>query len=213
MKEILVYFLYGRQALESIDDGYEIVKLSPPYFEMYSSNSLEQINRGRSQPLGPEDYDFDEEIAYRGGDRASLIAKQAQMLAQLPSFQKWYETGEYHRPRQELSKVIVLSSPFTYSSGFNLMQDLLAQGAILVGTPSAQPANNFGDSLITRLRHSGISAFVSHKVIVGHPADPTSGHIVQPDHPLTWERWAAWNFDPDAEVLLALELAEEPSGD
>jgi hypothetical protein len=209
MKEILIYFLYGEQVLETIDDGYQIRKLSPLYFEMYSNDSLEQINRGRRDPLGERDYDFSEEIAYRGEQRAHRAASRHEMLAQLPSFQKWYQTGTYHRPRHSLAKVIVLSSPFTYSSGFNLMQDLLTQGAVMVGTPSAQSANNFGDSLILQLHHSGITAFVSYKVNVGYPADPASGHIIQPDHPLTWERWASWGFDPNAEVLLGLELADE----
>jgi hypothetical protein len=207
MKEILIYFLYGKQALETIDDGYQIVKLSPLYFEMYSNDSLEQINRGRREPLGVLDYDFSGEIAHRGGQRAHGAANQHEMLAQLPSFQKWYQTGSYHRPRHDIAKVIVLTSPFTYSSGFNLMQDLQTQGAVLVGTASAQSANNFGDSLILHLHHSEITAFISHKVIVGYPADPTPGHLVQPDHPLTWKRWAAWEFDPNAEVLLGLELA------
>jgi hypothetical protein len=130
------------------------------------------------------------------------------MLARVPTFQKWYQTGHYHRPRHALAKVIVLASPFTYSSGFNLMQDLLAQGAVMVGTPSAQSANNFGDSLVLRLQHSGITGFISHKVNVDYPAEPTPGHLIQPDHPLTWQRWAAWGFDPNAEVLLALELAD-----
>ena len=90
------------------------------------------------------------------------------------------------------------------------MQSLMAQDVILVGTPSAQAPNNFGDSLITRLQHSGITAYISHKVNIGDPAERKMGGVVQPDYPLTWERWAASGFDPNAEVLLTLELARKP---
>ncbi len=167
---------------------------------------LEQINLARSQPLGPEDYDFSQEEAYRGNNMAYLVTERFHSLSKIPSFQKWFKTGDHHQPSHKLTNVIVLISPFTYSSGFNLMQALLAQDALLVGTASAQSVNNFGDSLVTQLPYSGVTVFVSHKVNIGDPSDPATGQIIQPDHPLTWARWAAWNFDPNAEVLYALEL-------
>jgi hypothetical protein len=37
--------------------------------------------------------------------------------------------------------------------------------------------------------------------------------IIQPDYSLTWERWSAWNFDPNAEVLYTLELLKKTKGE
>jgi hypothetical protein len=174
---------------------------------MYASDSLQKINAGRALPLRAGDYDFSREFAFREGRREQRLAKQSEMLAQIPSFQRWYATGKYHEARHSLENVIVLSDPLTYSSGFNLMQSLLDHGAVLLGTPSAQSANNFGDSLITRLGHSGVTVFVSYKLIVNLPADPAPGQIILPDYPLTWDFWAKSDFDPNAEVLMALHIA------
>ena len=102
--------------------------------------------------------------------------------------------------------VVVLCSPLTYSSGFNLMTALSKKGATIVGTPSAQPGNNFGDSLILQLKNTGIQAFVAFKQLVSFPDDPEKGRLFPIDHPLTFAKLASTGFDPNAEVLLALEV-------
>jgi hypothetical protein len=104
--------------------------------------------------------------------------------------------------------VIVLSSPTTFSSGFNVLTGLRSMGAVVVGTPSAQPANNFGDMLVFELQHSAIQVGVSHKQNITFPDDPELGRCLLPEHPLTFAKLAAYDFDPNAEVLLALEVLQ-----
>ena len=96
----------------------------------------------------------------------------------------------------------------TFSSGFNVLSGLHSLGAVTVGTPSAQPPNNFGDMLLFELRHTGIQAGVSHKWVVAFPDDPELGRCLEPQVPLTFEYLAASGFDPNTEVLLALEALQ-----
>lgn len=210
MREILVYLLFGNQAMQSLDNGYQIVKMSPLLFDQYSSISLERINKGRPSPLRAADYDFREEETYRAihGPQASIDPEPTgePSLAGAPSFWEVYETGRFHQPRWSPEKLLVLSSPTTFSSGFNVLTGLYALGAIVVGTPSAQPANNFGDMLVFQLQHTEIQAAVSHKQNITFPDDPKLGRCLQPEHPLTYDKLAAYDFDPNSEILMALEV-------
>ena len=78
-------------------------------------------------------------------------------------------------------------------------------GATVVGTPSAHAGNNFGDSLLFQLPNTQLRGAVSFKQNVTFPDDPDKGRCLIPDVWLTHEKWASLNFDPNAEVLLALE--------
>ena len=105
--------------------------------------------------------------------------------------------------------MIVLSSPQTYSSGFTFMLFLYRLGATLVGTPSAQPPNGTGSALTFQLKNTYLaqhpSGMLMWRSTINFPDDP--GMRVLPVHyPLTYEKLAEYDFDPNAEVLYALEL-------
>jgi hypothetical protein len=205
LREILVYLLYGDAAMLSLDNGYQIVKLSRLLFEQYDTFSLEQTNEGQSFPLGPTDYDFRNENSYRQPHLAGEAPEES-FLAAAPSFWDLYQTKEFHEPKWKPHRVLVLSSPSTFSSGFNVLTGLYAMGAIVVGTPSAQPGNNFGDVLQFQLKNTRLGGFVSHKKNITFPDDPEKGRCLQPDHPLTLEKFATYDFDPNAEILMALDI-------
>lgn len=202
MIRMLLYFLFGDKAMREYGEGYSIARYSDLFFQVYSSIDIGQINGGRAVPLQIGDYDFVEEERFKRGTGGAEDVDAE--LRKSPTFHAIYATGRFagiHKPR----RIIVLSSALTYSSGFNLMAALKNHGAILVGTPSAQPGNNYGDSLVLRLKNSGIQAFVAYKLILTYPDDPTAGRVVAVDHPLTYAKLASYGFDPNAEVLLALE--------
>jgi hypothetical protein len=209
MREILVYLLFGDRAMRSIDNGYQIVKYSSLVFEQYDAITIDRVNRGRPHPLRATDYDFSEETEYR--DRMTNAASAADRhptnvtLEKAPSFWSTYQTGKYHQPRSWPEHVVVLTSATTFSSGFNVATGLVANGARIVGTASAQAGNGFGDMLMFSLEHTGIEVGVSYKQNVTFPDDPERGRCLEPGDPLTYETLAKFNFDPNAEVLLALE--------
>jgi len=80
-------------------------------------------------------------------------------------------------------------------------------GAILVGVPSGQAGNCFGDVLMFKLNNTGISGQVSFKYMLTFPNDPEKGRVLRPNYELTYDKLASYGFDPNAEILLALEIA------
>lgn len=122
-----------------------------------------------------------------------------------PTFYKVYSQGLYesfYRP----SRIVVLCSAWTYSSGYTMLAVLEQFGATVVGTPPARAGNNFTDSLLFRLKNTQLNGAVSFKRNITFPDDPEKGRCLKPDVLLTHEKWASLDFDPNAEVLLALEF-------
>jgi len=202
MKEILVYFLWGDQAMKSKNEGYSIIKYSDLYFSSYSEDNLEKVNQDRDIPLNKDDYDFEEEVA----DRMTTDAEWNETLKKMPTFWNVYKKKIYHTPHYSPEKIYVLCTPFTFSSGFNMLTDLYSLGAKIVGTPSAQPGNNFGDTLIFTLTNSKVTVGVSFKQILTFPDDSDKGNCLFPEYMLTYPKFKSFNFDPHAEILYALEI-------
>jgi hypothetical protein len=100
----------------------------------------------------------------------------------------------------------------TFSSGFTLARHLYYAGATLVGTPSGQSSNCFGEILWWELDHTGVKGSVSDAYFVEFPDDPELGRVLPVHYPLTYEKVAAYDFDPNAEYLYALELISEQGG-
>ena len=104
------------------------------------------------------------------------------------------------------ANVMVLSSPKTFSSGYTLMYYLYLAGAKIVGTPSAQEGNCFGEPFSFELKHSGLTCNISHKQFINFHNDPEMGRVLQPDFPMTYDKLKSYTFDPNAEILFALDV-------
>jgi hypothetical protein len=209
MVPMLLYFLFGKESMVTYDKGFQISRYSELYFQVYANASMKEINRNRVVPLQIGDYDFLGERA--GSDAINLAALPnvaGENLKVAPTFYKVFSQDLYenfYRPPH----LVVLSSAWTYSSGFTMLAAMEGLGATVVGTPSAHAGNNFGDSLLFQLTNTQLRGAVSFKRNVTFPDDPEKGRCLMPDIMLTHEKWASLNFDPNAEVLLALESFRE----
>jgi len=205
MVPMLLYFLFGEESMVSYNEGFQVSRYSELYFQVYANASLAGINLDRAVPLEVGDYDFSEEQARSEGiDPPALPIVAGKGLKGTPTFYKVFSQdlyGDFYRPPH----LVVLSSAWTYSSGFTMLAALEGLGATVVGTPSAHAGNNFGDSLLFQLTNTQLRGAVSFKQNVTFPDDPDKGRCLIPDILLTHEKWASLNFDPNAEVLLALE--------
>jgi len=173
-----------------------------------TANTSEQINQGRALPLRAGDHDFSMDFADAGGRFQALLPQVPALLEdharEMPTFYAEYVTGTYaglYAPE----KLVVLANPGTFSSGFPMMHYLYLAGATLVGTPSGQAANCFGNTLPWHLSQTGIGGQVSSMYYVDSPNDPEMGRVLPMDYPLTYDRLASYDFDPNAEYLYALE--------
>lgn len=213
MSEILVYFLYGRKAFLDPKTGFvEIRKYSQPYFEYFENESIDKINEGRPYPLTGNDYDFTEDYAHRNNATLEQVAAEFENTAsKMTTFYAEYQSGEYEAYYCP-PHVIVLSSPFTFSSGYTLMRKLYQAGAEILGTPSAQAGNCFGDIMQMELDNSGITYSLSRKYYETFPDDPETGKVLTPAYRLTYDILASYGFDPNAEVLYALDIVKKRAG-
>ncbi|MGQ9579259.1 MAG: S41 family peptidase [Candidatus Aminicenantales bacterium] len=205
---ILAYFLFSPEELtEVLAGGVTIKKYSDLYFNTYQGNSLEKINQSNPFPLQKDDYDFSEDPSFPAGKEPEAEGKRRpeKYLQLTPTFFEEYSSGRYagyYRP----PKIIIVTSPFTYSSGYHLASTFSKLGALVVGVPSGQAGNCFGDTLFFKLNNSAISGAVSFKRFLEYPDDPERGKMLRPDYELTYDKLAAYGFDPNAEILLALEI-------
>ncbi|HUU47116.1 MAG TPA: S41 family peptidase [Acidobacteriota bacterium] len=208
LREMLIYTLFGTEGLMSMRRSYSVPRLSDLYFATYSNDSLTKHEEDGELSLVVGDYDFGEQrgVADEERDRATRLSEFEETFAKMPTFWEFYQTGSRHQPAYKPRRIVVVCTPLTFSSGFNVLTALNDQGATVVGTPPGQPGNNFGDVLMYKLNETGIQGFVSYKQVVTYPDDPEKGRCLIPDVVLTYDKLRSYGFDPNAEVLLALEV-------
>jgi hypothetical protein len=219
MAPILVYFLYGKDVLTSIPwmsaasgsgGGRRYSRL---YFKTHPGVTLDDLNEGRDVRLIEGDIDFlrmfkDAERPRNGGAGLAENPDRVKSYQRASTFYEEYESEAYsgfYLP----DKVLVLVSPWTSSSGLDMTLWLYRAGAALVGTPSGQAPNSFGNLLEWRLDNSGIEGEVSSSFDIAFADDSGLGRALAVDHPLTYKKLAAYDFDPNATFLFALELISE----
>lgn len=206
MYNVLLYFLYGRDVLLRA----KLHRTEIRRFSRYDSpEEFEQVNRGRAIPLTATDYDFSGDWYGRSQRDSSgvdsLKAEFEHELDRMPTFAAEYRSGKhegYYCP----ANVMVLSSPQTFSSGYTLMYYLYRAGAKIMGTPSAQAGNCFGEATSFTLQHSQLAGTVSRKQFIYFHDDPEMGRVLRPQYPMTYDKLRSYDFDMNAEILYVLDL-------
>ncbi|MHB8598886.1 MAG: S41 family peptidase [Ktedonobacteraceae bacterium] len=204
---MLEYFLYGVEGIIAADDGYQVKRYSPLYFENRQHESREQFQ----EALQNGGYDFSDEQAWQQRQQESMTAEDQESIYQLyrqnfsfmPTFASIFEQRQYEAIWTP--QVLVLTSADTYSAGFDMAVALLRHGAELIGVPSAQAGNCFIDALYYRLKHSDLGGSISFKRSWSFPNDPERGKLLRPVLELTYDYLKDQQFDPNATVKLALE--------
>ena len=166
MSDILLYFLYERDDFIAVKTytpaagGGEIRRYSSLCFENWPNKSIKDFNEGRAVPLIEGDYCFDDD--FTDDEKVRHLFQESEIPASLerwinrsPTFYAEFQSGAYggyYRPE----RILVLVNPGTFSSGFTMARHLYLAGATLVGTPSAQASNCFGELIRWELDHTRI---------------------------------------------------------
>jgi len=218
MADILLNFLYPRdvfldaQTQHISSGGGEIRRYSELYFENCENETIEDYAEVNDVPMAIGEYDFSADFADP--------AKQAEVLGQsgTPAFlSNWYqmaptfyneylseEYAGYYTPEN----VLVVTTAETFSSGWTLAKYLYLAGATLVGTPSGQTANCYGEIIWWDLDNTGVHGGVSGSKFVKFPEHSELARVLPVHHTLTYEKLASYDFDPNAWLRYALEIAE-----
>ena len=219
MAHILTYFLYGLDGLATfktdcyVHGGLSAMRYSAQHFRYCTNQTIDQINEGRQGvPLRVGDYAFEDCETMGEAMLAEIedVGVTAAFAADYEGASTFYDefmagtgAGTYCPPN-----VLVLVSPRTFSSGATTMVALSLNGATLVGTPSGQSLSGFGNGTLWELDHTGIGGCISRLYYDLYPDDPARAEAWPIDVPLTYEYLASTGFDPNAELMLALEWVE-----
>jgi hypothetical protein len=208
--DILEYFLYPLDTIVAVDHGYQVPRFSALYFKDHSADTLDKVRARTTPEFQVGDLDFTGMDQWRHQHAVPPSPAELKRLGQdyleqlrgLPTFAKALDKGGWNAAWTP--RVVVLTSGRTYSAAFDAVLQLRAHGAAVVGVPSSQAANCFIDTIGFQLAHSHLTGSISFKWSVGLPQDPKNGTILQPDRELTYADDRAFQFDPNATILLAM---------
>jgi len=211
---ILEYFLYPLDTMLNAHQGYQVRRYSALYFQNYTADTLDKVRARTSPDFQVGDLDFSQQLRWQAsravipsdGEKAQWKRQYAEnQLERTPTFGKAVKENRWNASWSP--RVLVLTSARIYSAAFDAVLTLKAHGATVVGVPSSQAANCFIDTLHFQLAHSRAQGGLSYKWSVRLSEDPKAGSLLRPDQELTYERFKALHFDPNATVLLAAEVA------
>ena len=217
MADILLNFLYPREVFLAAQThhvaagGGTIRRYSEQYFAGLPNESIEDFAGAGAVPLAVGEYDFSAEFT-DPAKRACLLGQEgtpaflSDWYRLAPTFYAEYLSEEYagyYTPEN----VLVVTTATTYSSGFTLAEYLYLAGATLVGTPSGQSANCYGEIIWWKLSNTGLAGGVSGTQYIIFPEDAELGQVLPVHYPLTYEKLASYGFDPNASLRYALEIA------
>jgi len=211
MVQIFLYFLVGFDETVALAEQTAAIRKLSPLLATSSRSGLDlaEIEYSDSVPLALEDYDFSADFHFMPEatlDRA-VRERFLRMFAQMPSFYALFRT-RHQEAAYRPERIVVLCSNATQSSGFDLMTNLYRLGALIVGVPSSQAGNGFGDIRRFELTHSKLAGYVSTKYFFAFPEQPATGFTLEPHHTLTYPKLASYDFDNNAILLLALEVLD-----
>lgn len=104
-------------------------------------------------------------------------------------------------------KIIVLTSPVTFSAAFHYAFMLKKLGdAVIAGVPSRQAGNTGMETANFTLTNSGLSGSISASYQLFFPNDFEKGKTLQPDYLLKWSDYMEYNFSSDAEIFYIMDL-------
>ena len=216
MSDILLYYLYDREVFldvktySPVAGGGEVRRYSELLFRNCSNLSIEDFNQGQAVPLIEGDYNFDDDFTddpekiEQLFQHSEIPAFLERWLDRSPTFYAEFESGTYsgyYRPE----RILVLVSPETFSSGFTMVRHFYLAGATLVGTPSGQSSNCFGEIIQWSLGNTHLRGTVSGSYFNTFPNNPELGRYLPMNYPLTYDLLASYDFDPNAVYLYALD--------
>ena len=209
MVQIFLYHLVGFDKTVSLLEQTAAIQRLSPFFNgrTESGLDLEAISSASGVPLRIGDYDFSQDSRFMTEKdlESSLRDSYLRMFAQMPTFFSVFESRQ-DEALYAPETIVVLCGNQTQSSGFDLLTDLYRLGAVIVGVPSSQAGNSFGNVQRFELTHSRLAGYLSTKYFVAYPEQPPVGFTLEPHYLLTYAKLAELAFDPNATLLYALDV-------
>lgn len=218
--DILVYFLYGKEALIDVHRRTNVVtrKLSPEYFADDPEQTLLEMNnlaarQGiRAFDLTESDYDFSEPDMLQDGllNKDYTRKLMEDDLALSPTFFSEYQAGTYSNYYLP-DNIIVVTDSATFSAGFMFAQYLKLLGATVVGSVPSQNIGQMGEVVHYELANTKLGGAISRSFLVHDSSisgSKVAESILMPDYELTYEKLKELGFSRPAAIEYALEIID-----
>lgn len=201
----MLYMLYGDTYLKKDFKAQYLTKLSPLYLANMGYRDIAQYNQKRKTSFKTGDFNRNNHFG-NPGTGLSLLQKREFMGRGYYGFGSEYVERAvkmaWHPPH-----IIVLTSPRTFSAAYHLTYFLKKMGNVkIVGVASGQAGNSFMNFTNFKLPYTGVYGSISNAKQILFPADSPYRKVLTPDFEMTWKDFASYNFDPNAELLKAIEL-------
>lgn len=207
LQYLFLYFIAGFARIRDIlERPIEVQKYSTYYQNSTSKIKLEEVGYHDKVPLTIDDYDFSSYSNFSTKPFTVEYVTKAltKYFASIsPSLSKEMQVREFEG-HYTPTNIYVLTSPTTFSSGFDLAVSLYEMGAKLVGVPSGQAPTFYGNVIRWQLKHSQLRGMNATKLFMKFP-DKQHENVLMPDYLLTYELLCKYNFDENASLLLALD--------
>ena len=204
----LLYMLFGDKYLNYDCKAEYNRRLSNLQLKKWGLDSIEQYNKGNNTNFRIGDFVFGYFFGNGGTDTRPIEEKRKDLslIAYFRGIGSEYTKDLNGKPIYE-PKIIVLTSPQTFSAAYHFVYFLTQIGKVcIVGVPSMQSGNTFMESTNFELPNTKISGSISNSYQIFYPDDPVKGKVLMPDFAMNWNDFAKFDFDPNAEILFALDL-------
>jgi len=201
----LLYMLFGDKYLNYDCKAEYNRRLSRLQLKKWGLDSIEQYNNGNKTNYLTGDFMFG--YFFGGRDTRSIEEKRKDLsLISYNGIGSEY-TGDLNGKPIYEPVIIVLTSPQTFSAAYHFTYFLTQIGkTFVVGVPSRQAGNTFMETTNFELPNTKIAGSISNSFQLFYPNDPEKGKILMPDFAMTWDDFAGYNFDSNAEILFVLDL-------
>ncbi len=205
--EPLLYLMHGDQYLSFDFKAEYIKKISLDYLKKFGFENIEALNKAWYADYKVGDYKFDDSF----GNYKSYLPLEERRK----SIEKGYQGfgGEFVKKAAQLgympSKIIVLTSPNTFSAAYHFTYFLKRLGKTkLIGVASRQAGNSFMETTNFELPETKLSGSISNGKQVLFKDDLEQGKLLRPDIEMQWSDYQKYGFDENAELLKAIDFIE-----
>lgn len=202
----LLYMLYGDDYLNFDSKAEYNTLLSPLLLKKWQMNSIKEYNKANSKQYKIGEYIFDDFFSSNKNQTIEEKRKDLSLISYKNGIGKEYTENLNGKPIYR-PKVIVLTSPKTFSASYHFLYYLTEIGeATVVGVPSSQAGNAFMETTIFELPNTKIKGSISNSQQLMFPNDFKKGKIFMPDFAMSIDDYKKYKFDKNSEILFVLDL-------
>ena len=170
--------------------------------------TLDQYNKNRNTSLKLGDYNFGYFMGNNWPVEMRLRERRESHFKQNINFMSGIELLKEQNGKPVYSpKIIVITSPKTFSAAFQYLYFLKELGdAIIVGVSPRQAYNAGMETTNFTLQNSQLTGSISNSYQLFMPSDLENGKILIPDYEMSWVIYDKYGYDRDTEIRFILDL-------